>query len=546
MAMKGGLFALLCWLGLAALTQAQPSGDSLSGMASLQCSGVVVRLAHNQDAPAVLLTNGHCYDKKLKSDAFVADQAHRQSVSLLARGGRSRQFNIARILYATMTGTDLALMELSATYRELADAGIDSYDISPQPAAANEAVVMVSGYLASAQNCVVEKVVPRILEAPWEWRDSYKLKGCNGDRNGTSGSPLISAATNRIVGLFNTANDDGMRCTFNNPCEADADGGIVVEKGGAYAQRVDQILTCLDAEGRFDVNVPSCRLFHEGSMSKDERASRCGNLIAVGDPCAGGISEKTFDSILDRIEDVYIPIVKKSYGARLKVGHLWKHPAVEVSSRGGDPRSWNLTAYGGMARYPGMTAEAFALAACHELGHLIGGYPRDYDATSEGGSDYFAALKCMRRVLSGDRPMSGEVDPVVRQACAGVYPAGADRNICEISSMAGMTLAVFVQETSDFPQPRPSFSTPDPSITSQPYRTPPTAQCRLDIIFQAALCAKPVDENVSDADPAPGACTAEQGFTTGLRPLCWYKPPQRKAPQVHFESLPGTLSGRGL
>lgn len=231
-------------------------------MASLHCSGVIVRLGSNPDARAILLTNGHCYDRKLQPGVFVADREHRQSIALLTRDNRGRRYNSVRVLYAVMSGTDLALIELDATYRELADAGIDGYEISPTPAAPGDSVFMVSGYWESAQRCSVESVIPRLLESPWEWSDAYKLSGCRADRQALSGSPLISASDNKIVGVFNTANDDGQRCTINNPCEAYSNGDTVVEKGGAYAQRVDQILTCLDSEGRFNVDNPSCLLFH--------------------------------------------------------------------------------------------------------------------------------------------------------------------------------------------------------------------------------------------------------------------------------------------
>lgn len=514
-------------------------------MASLSCSGVVVRLGQNPDVRAVLLSNGHCY-KKLRPNIVVVNQAHQQSVSLLSRDGRSRNFSTTRLLYAATTGADLALMELAVTYRELAQAGIDSYEIDPEPAAPNEPIDMISGYTRTAQRCSVESIVPRLLEFPWEWRDSYRLAGCRGEQQGLSGSPLISPATQRVVGIFNTTNDNGMQCTLNNPCEVDLDGNIFVQQGAPYGQRVDQILTCLDSQSRFDTTVASCLLFLQPQPG-EIRNLRCGNLIPVGDPCAKGISETTYDQILDRVEDVYQPIVKKSHGAKLKVRHLWTHPAVDASSRGGDPRSWSITLYGGFARHPNMTAEAFALAACHEIGHLLGGFPRNYDASSEGAADYFATLKCLRRVMPSDQPLR-EVDPAVRQACAGVFPEGSRRNQCEIGSMAGLAFAVFMQETDNVPR-RPSFTTPDTSLTSQAYRTPPTAQCRLDTFFQGALCAKDVDEPLSDAGPGPGACTSEEGFTVGLRPACWFAPPlpsPARALGDRLKSLPGALSGRGL
>ena len=221
------------------------AGDSLSGMASLSCSGVVVRLGNDPDAQAVLLSNGHCYDM-LEPDSFVADQPYERNVSLFRQDNQRKPYRADHLLYATLTGTDVSLMRLNATYRQLAASGIDSYEIASEPAKPGDAIIVASGYFASTQRCSIDKIVYQLRESRWQWRDAYKLRGCRAD-HGMSGSPLVSVATHKIVGVLNTGNDDGEQCTFNNPCEVDAAGRIVVEQGSAYAQRVDAIPGCVDA-----------------------------------------------------------------------------------------------------------------------------------------------------------------------------------------------------------------------------------------------------------------------------------------------------------
>ena len=39
-----------------------------------------------------------------------------------------------------------------------------------------------------------------------------------------------------------------------------------------------------------------------------------------------------------------------------------------------------------------------------------------------------------------------------------------------------------------------------------------------------ALCDKPVLENLSETDAIAGTCIKKDGYTQGVRPLCWYKP----------------------
>jgi hypothetical protein len=54
--------------------------------------------------------------------------------------------------------------------------------------------------------------------------------------------------------------------------------------------------------------------------------------------------------------------------------------------------------------------------------------------------------------------------------------------------------------------------------------THPPTQCRLDTYLAGSLCTQPVSAAVSDSDVTAGVCTRSGGFTTGFRPLCWYKP----------------------
>src|SRR3546814_2272200 len=47
---------------------------------------------------------------------------------------------------------------------------------------------------------------------------------------GTSGSPVIDDATGKVVAVNNTGNEDGARCTVNNPCEVAENGTVTVRR----------------------------------------------------------------------------------------------------------------------------------------------------------------------------------------------------------------------------------------------------------------------------------------------------------------------------
>ncbi len=60
------------------------------------------------------------------------------------------------------------------------------------------------------------------------------------------------------MGVNNTHNDDGEKCTEGNPCEVGPRGTITVLKGRSYGQQVHQIAGCLSSGSRLDLNRPRC------------------------------------------------------------------------------------------------------------------------------------------------------------------------------------------------------------------------------------------------------------------------------------------------
>src|SRR5690606_31922377 len=117
--------------------------------------------------------------------------------------------------------------------------------------------------------------------------------------------------------------------------------------------------------------------------------------IPVDDVRARGLSENQFHDVLNRIEAEFSGDAA-ARGARLIVSRLWSNGTVNASaSRFGN--SWIITMYGGFARHPAISYDAFAAVACHELGHHLAGVPK-YNGTwasAEGQADYYSTLKCL-------------------------------------------------------------------------------------------------------------------------------------------------------
>jgi hypothetical protein len=300
-------------------------------------------------------------------------------------------------------------------------------------------------------------------------------------------------------------------------------------------------------------SLPASRTLCEGFLPENDLK------IPVGDVNALGIDKAAYDKVLDKIEAIYAPIVAAK-GAKLVVNRKWDDPTVNASAQqmwG----AWHINMYGGLARHAAVTEEGFALVACHEMGHHLGGFPKKSWATNEGGSDYFATLKCMR-LMYGDAEPLGPVDAHADAACrAGFGESG--RNACRNGARGGQSVAFLFQALRGSPTP-PKFDTPNPTVVERMFDAHPETQCRLDTYFQGALCSASLATEVSNADPDAGACTRRNGHRTGLRPRCWYKPPAgepegAEAPAVarlkaydetalaeRLERMRLALSGRGI
>ncbi|MEK7234767.1 MAG: hypothetical protein AAB268_13200 [Elusimicrobiota bacterium] len=264
--------------------------------------------------------------------------------------------------------------------------------------------------------------------------------------------------------------------------------------------------------------------------------------ISIGSLEDKGLTHAQYDAVLDRIQEIYGPLIA-SRGGRLVINRLWGDPTVNASAnREGDDYVINM--YGGLARHAAITQDGMALVACHEVGHHIGGDPKypNMWATNEGQADYFANLKCLRRVFAAPEAAAftkAEGDEsLAREACGKSFERPQDRALCVRSAMAGMSVTELFR-TMRREDPVPHFDTPDPRVVGNMFNNHPGTQCRLDTYYQGSLCAQPFTTDVSDTDPSVGTCTRSGGFSVGLRPRCWYLPPAGES--TEFENA-GVMS----
>lgn len=252
--------------------------------------------------------------------------------------------------------------------------------------------------------------------------------------------------------------------------------------------------------------------------------------IPVSQVSIYSLSSQQFNETLDRIQKVYGPVIA-SKGGRLAIHRLWNDGTVNASAdRNGGV--YNLNMYGGLARHPLVTPDAFMLVACHELGHHLGGAPKidtfwSTWASNEGEADYFAGLKCFRKVFTDQENLdwltNADVHPTVKAKCEQTWSQPAEQAVCMRFAMAGYAITSMFKEIKYRDAPL-DFDKPDSSQVRQTDDSHPMPQCRLDTYFQSALCTASVDAQLSDTNPDQGTCSRSHGDAEGVRPLCWYKP----------------------
>jgi hypothetical protein len=240
------------------------------------CTGVFVRTARSDSEgermPAYVLTNGHCADFPGSNQVLVDRPAgnHRVIFNYFADTiAAQRTVAVRRIAYATMKGLDIAVLELDGTFGDLIGEGFVPWRLAAWPGLAREPVVVVgapqiggaAGSFLRLAACRGEGAVPVLLEFVWHWFDGER-NACADVRPGSSGSPVISRITGRVVAIVNTTTAGAAPytdCYLDHPCEAG--GGTVGSRPATnYASPVSSLVECFDTDGLFVLERPGCGL----------------------------------------------------------------------------------------------------------------------------------------------------------------------------------------------------------------------------------------------------------------------------------------------
>lgn len=229
------------------------------------CSGSLVKFeGMTDDSLAYVMTNGHCVESGLIPAGKVIYKAEsdRSFAVLAPNASKLGTIYATELVYGTMTNTDVALYRVENTYAEIfTKFHVRPFVLDSHKPGIGENIDVVSGYWRRGYSCNVDAFIPALKEDKWTFTDSirYTATGCN-TIGGTSGSPIIRAGTKTVIGINNTGNENGRKCTMNNPCEVDANGNITVNKGASYGQQTYYIYSCLTATNDIDLKKEGCEL----------------------------------------------------------------------------------------------------------------------------------------------------------------------------------------------------------------------------------------------------------------------------------------------
>ncbi len=240
------------------------------------CTGFSISTGQNANAPAYVLTNGHCQGSmsKLPGDReIIVDRSTKTQFTVnYFHDFKAERLTIPvkRLVYGTMKNNDIAILELTTTQGELLKAGITPLQIATKPAELGEPLLVVGvpsegvkqelNFLHAA-TCRAGAVA-NVREDIYNWKNSIRHQ-CS-IVGGMSGSPMISLKTQQVVGIVNTGvNDNAVKqpqCSLNRPCEVVKNGSIQTFPQENYGQSIDRIPSCFDKQGRFNLHQPTCQL----------------------------------------------------------------------------------------------------------------------------------------------------------------------------------------------------------------------------------------------------------------------------------------------
>lgn len=142
-----------------------------------------------------------------------------------------------------------------------------------------------------------------------------------------------------------------------------------------------------------------------------------------------------------------------------------------------------ITLTGQIPQSPSMNQAGYAIVACHEIGHILGGEPRQKTMLSnwssvEGQADYFATNECLWEFLKIRPEKIKDIEPMCHE-----YFSKKDELIFCSQAILGIKAIAEYFNSSLAVDDQVSLDNKDLSIVSQTLQKYPSPQCRIDTLL---------------------------------------------------------------
>lgn len=228
--------------------------------------------------------------------------------------------------------------------------------------------------------------------------------------------------------------------------------------------------------------------------------------------------------------------IAKDFGTELTISNEWDNDRVNAGSTKGDA-GWGIQMFGGFARHKNTTKDAFMSVMCHEMGHLVAGFPYqppidgiDFETSVEAQSDHFIG-PCLKKVFKEDIEINAtfrdKVHIYPKNSCDAIYQTQEARDLCyRISVAIYDEWQVFGNNSVKW-----GYDNRDKKIVNTTDLSYPRDQCRLDTAFASSLCLEQWDFSVMPKKGNHNTYNCSRGkyideYRVGVRSKCWYKPDQ--------------------
>jgi hypothetical protein len=229
-------------------------------------------------------------------------------------------------------------------------------------------------------------------------------------------------------------------------------------------------------------------------------------------------------STVTEIKSIYTPIFKQQ-GKHLEIEIEWDEMNINAYATRDMADNPIIRVTGGMLRNEIITKDGIALVLCHELGHFLGGAPKQLRGRSqkkswssaEGQADYYATAVCMKKYFKkypadiSTHKSGTQINTEINKIC--------NNEICKRISYASLNIAQIYKKI-DYYGNDLSLTNRDQTEVYQTIYRHPNPQCRLDTMINGLQCPNSEKINFNSSDPRQSTCKTK----TYKRPRCWFAP----------------------